>query len=315
MSHQAGELEKILAEQKKVLADTETVDGEVKQALDAETEERLKTMMPRLQELMDQLSHRLPSEQRDSALEMERILKEGRIERLSRLLESLPKELAGQPEIRMLIEELMSKTRALIPKPHEVMTADRRQKFPELFARQKNLQERTRELGAKLETLAQLFPGMDTEILNDLKQGAGSMGTASGKLKGQDAAGAIPPEQQAIRSLSRSQQAMQQMAQQMARQMAMRMQANRWAYPWGYDPRSGWYYGPRVPMPTLPQPEVRRQREQGYTGIDREEFDPPSKDDYKAPQIFRERIMEALKENIPSRYRREVERYFKGLTE
>jgi hypothetical protein len=315
MSHQAGELEKILAEQKSVLADTETVDDEVKQALDAETEERLKTMISRLQKLMDQLSHRLPSEQRDSVLEMERLLKEGQIEGLSRLLESLPKELAGQPEIRMLVDELMSKTRALIAKPHEVMTADRRQKFPELFSRQENLQERTRELGEKLETLAQLFPGMDTEILNDLKQGAASMGAASGKLKGQDAAGAIPPEQQAIRSLSRSQQAMQQMAQQMARQMAMRMQANRWAYPWGYDPRSGWYYGPRVPMPTLPQPEVKRQREQGYTGIDREEFDPPSKDDYKAPQIFRERIMEALKENIPSRYRREVERYFKGLTE
>jgi hypothetical protein len=156
---------------------------------------------------------------------------------------------------------------------------------------------------------------MDTEIINDLKQGATSMGTASGKLEGEDAAGAIPPEERAIRSLSRSQQAMQQMAQQMARQMAMRMQANRWAYPWGYDPRSGWYYGPRVPMPTLPQPEVRRPRERGYTGIDREEFDPPSKDDYKAPPIFREKILEALKDDIPSRYRREVESYFKGLTE
>ena len=68
-------------------------------------------------------------------------------------------------------------------------------------------------------------------------------------------------------------------------------------------------------MPTLPQPEVRRPRERGYTGIDREEFDPPAKDDYQAPTIFRERVMEALKENIPSRYRREVESYFKDLTQ
>jgi hypothetical protein len=246
MSHQAGELERILAEQKKVLADTETVDGEIKQALDAETEKRLSRMMPRFQELM---------------------------------------------------------------------TADGSQAFPDLFSRQENLRERTQELGDKLETLAQLFPGMDTEIINDLKQGATSMNTASGKLKSEDATGAIPPEQAAIRSLSRSQHAMQQMAQQMARQMAMRMQANRWAYPWGYDPRSGWYYGPRSPMPTLPQPEVRRPREQGYTGFEREEFDPPSKDDYQAPPIYRERIMEALKEDIPARYRQEVESYFKGLTE
>jgi hypothetical protein len=315
MSHQAGELEKILAEQKSILADTQTFDDEVKRAMDAETQKRLTQMMPRLKEIMERLRPRLPSEQRDSVSEMQRLLKEGQIEKLSRFLQSLQAELAAHAEIQKLIDELMTKTRALIPEPHEIAGADNSRAFPELFSRQENLQERTRELGEKLETLAQLFPGMDTEIINDLKQGAASMGTASGKLKAEDAAGAIPPEQEAIRSLSRSQQAMQQMAQQMARQMAMRMQANRWAYPWGYDPRSGWYYGPRVPMPTLPQPEVRRQREQGYTGIDREEFDPPSRDDYKAPQIFRERIMEALKDDIPSRYRREVENYFKGLTE
>ena len=137
------------------------------------------------------------------------------------------------------------------------------------------------------------------------------MGRASGRLRGEDAPGAIPPEQEAMRILTRSQQAMQQMAQ----QMAARMQANRWGHPWGYDPRPGWYYGPWIPMPTLPQPEVRRPREPGYTGIDREEFDPPSKDAYKAPQILREKVMEALKGNIPSQYRRDVERYFRGLTE
>jgi hypothetical protein len=53
----------------------------------------------------------------------------------------------------------------------------------------------------------------------------------------------------------------------------------------------------------------------GYTGIDREEFEPPSKDAYRAPQILREKVMEALKGDIPSQYRREVERYFRGLTE
>ena len=98
--------------------------------------------------------------------------------------------------------------------------------------------------------------------------------------------------------------------------MAMRMQANRWGYPWAYDPRHGWYYGPwGPPMPTLPQPEVTRRRERGYTGIDKEEFDPPPKDAYRAPQILREKVMEALKEDVPSQYRSEVERYFRGLTE
>ena len=136
------------------------------------------------------------------------------------------------------------------------------------------------------------------------------MGEATTKLGEEDAAGAIPPEQDVIRRLSRSQQAMQQMAQ----QMAMRMQAARYGYPLAYDPRPGWYYGPWVPMPTLPQPELQRPRERGYTGIDREEFEPPSKDAYQVPKIFREKVMESLKEPVPSQYKKDVEHYFRGLT-
>jgi len=163
---------------------------------------------------------------------------------------------------------------------------------------------------------AQLFPGIDTGILNDFKGAVGDMGEASGKLGKEDAPSAIPPEQEAIRRLTRSQQAMQQMARQMAQQMAMRMQANQWGYQWwGYDPRPGWYYGPWIPMPTRPQPEFNRPLERGYTGIDREEFEPPSKDAYHVPKIFREKIMESLKEGIPPQYKRDVEKYFRGLTE
>jgi hypothetical protein len=49
--------------------------------------------------------------------------------------------------------------------------------------------------------------------------------------------------------------------------------------------------------------------------MDREEFDPPSKDAYKAPKLLREKVLESLKEGIPPQYRKEVERYFRGLTE
>jgi hypothetical protein len=186
-----------------------------------------------------------------------------------------------------------------------------KEQFSGLASQEKDLQEKTESLGKRLEILSQLFPGMDTQIIDDLEEGAASMGEASRKLDGQDAPGAIPPEEEAIRSLTRSQQAMQQMAQ----QMAMAMQANRWGYPWGYDPRAGWYYGPQIGLPTLPQPGVERFRERGYTGIDREEFDPPSRDAYQAPKILREKVLEAMKEEIPSQYRRGVERYFRGLTE
>ena len=138
--------------------------------------------------------------------------------------------------------------------------------------------------------LSQLFPGMDTEILKDL-QGAGeAMGDASGKLTREDAPGAIPPEQEAIRGLAKSQQAMQQMAQ----QMAMQMQAMRWGYPWGYDPRPGWYYGPWVPMPTLPQPQVNRpSRERIHRASTARNLNRPRKTRIRCRKCFARRSWKA----------------------
>ncbi|MBI4767724.1 MAG: DUF4175 family protein, partial [Deltaproteobacteria bacterium] len=270
--------------------------------------------LSRIRELLERLGRSLPTEEDDLLKELEKLIREGQLQRFSELVKQLEKELGQRPDIRKLIEELVKIAKDLNLDSRELMTPENREKFPDLSSRQESLEKRTRDLARKLETLSQLFPGMDTEILNNLKEAANSMGKASGRLKGEDAPGAIPPEQEAIRNLTQSRQAMQQMAQQMAQRMALQSQ-NRWGQLWGYDPRAGWYYGPWVPMPTLPQPELPRPRERGYTGIDREEFDPPGKDAYQAPRILREKVMESLKEEIPSQYKREVKRYFKGVSE
>ena len=195
--------------------------------------------------------------------------------------------------------------------PDEVARELHHERFPGLSDRQEYLKRRTKDFLEKLEMMAQLFPGMDTEILKDIEGASDSMGNAAGRLKQEDAPGAIPPEEEAIRKMSKSQQAMQQMAQ----QMGMRMQAARWGYQLVYDPRPGWYYGPWAPMPTLPQPELYFPREKGYTGLDKEEFDPPSKDAYQVPKMFREKIMDSLKEEVPTEYKRDTQRYLRDLAE
>jgi ribosome-associated translation inhibitor RaiA len=311
MSRQAGELQRIVAEQKEILGQTEMIDRETRKRVEEETEKRLSRSLTQFEKTLEKLKPFLPREQGDLTKELGRLLKEGKLKRFFDLAGELDKKLSAKGEVQKIVKELKEMVEGLGPDFKEAMAPDDRMKFPDLSLRQDNLKERTGSLREKLEILAQLFPGMDTEILTDLKEATGSMGEASGKLGKEDAPGAIPPEQEAIRRLTKSEQAMQQMAQ----QMAMRMQAARWGYQWDYDPRPGWYYGPWVPMPTLPQPEVMRPREKGFTGIDREEFDPPSKDDYKVPKIFREKVMESLKEEVPSQYKREVEKYFKGLTE
>ncbi len=235
MSRQAGELDKILAEQKEILGETKKTD---------------------------KASDDTPAERRASSFE----------------------EALRKPE---------------------------QERFPRLSDRQENLKQRTKDFLEKLEMMAQLFPGMDTEVLKDIEGATDSMEDAAGKLKKEDAPGAIPPEEDAIMKMSQSQAAMQQMAQ----QMGMRMQAAQWGYQLVYDPRPGWYYGPWMPMPTLPQPELYFPREKGYTGIDKEEFEPPSKDAYQVPKMFREKIMDSLKEDVPSQYKRDTQRYLRDLAE
>jgi soluble cytochrome b562 len=311
MSRQTGELDRILAEQKEILVETEKIDRETRRIFDEEIEKRLNHSRPQLQGALEELNRSLPPEQKEAVDELERLLKEGKLERFSQLAKELERELAGRPEDQKVVGELRDRAAGLSPDPKGIITPEEKEKFPGLSSRQDNLKERAEALGEKLDLLSQLFPGMDTEILRDLKEAAGSMGEASGKLKGEDAPGAIPPEQEVIRRLTKSQQAMQQMAQQMAMQ--------RYAAQWGpnlvYDPRPAWYYGPWIPMPTLPQPEVNRPMERGYTGLDREEFEPPSKDAYRVPKIFRDKVLEGLKEEAPSQYKRRVEKYFKGLSE
>ena len=311
MTHQVGELEKILREQKDILSKTDAMDQVLSHRMDEEIKKRLDSIQARLQDALERLRRQLPSEEGDPVADMERLLDKQQLEGLSEKAKILENIFKDSPDIRELVKEISAMLKTLSLDQKDVMTADGKEAFSDLSMHQETLRQRTQNLGEALERLSQLFPGMDTSIITDLKGGAGSMGQASGKLNQEDAPGAIPPEQEAIQRLSRSQRAMQQMA----RQMAMGMQAGRWGHLWGYDPRGGWYYGPYGPMPTLPQPELRRPLERGYTGLDREEFDPPSKDAYKAPQILREKVMEALKQEVPSQYRQEVERYFKGLTE
>jgi len=104
------------------------------------------------------------------------------------------------------------------------------------------------------------------------------MGEAAGRL-GRRRAGCDPPEQEAIKRLSRSSRPCNRCSTD-GQQMAM-MMAQTGGVSLGYDPsRVG---TTARGFPCRPSPaEVKRPREKGRTGFDREEFEPPSKDIYKS---------------------------------
>ena len=112
MAHQAGELQKILGEQKEILAGTERVGGEIKQRAEEETEKRFNRSLPQLQESLERLRRSLPSEQSDLIEELERLLKERQLDRFSELAKNLEKELSGRPDIEKLLGELKKMARA-----------------------------------------------------------------------------------------------------------------------------------------------------------------------------------------------------------
>jgi hypothetical protein len=316
MAQQASELDKILAEEREIRSETAESQSQENRSAEADTLERLGRSRPALEQLLESLREALPEEERDAIASAKRFLDSDRLDRLEAMLTRLEEQLRGSGDAEERTREALRLAQGLGEKREDNTGATDQDKLSGLSERQQQLKGRTETFLERLEALAQLFPGMDTAVLKDIESAAGSMGNAAGKLKAADATGALPPEEDAIRRLSKSQQAMQQMSQQMAEAAGARMQAgNRWGSMVAYDPRPGWYYGPWMPMPTLPQPEVRFPREKGRTGIDREEFEPPSRNAYRVPQRFRERIMESMKQPVPEGYERDVEHYFRGLAQ
>ena len=120
MSRQTGELEKILGEQKEILSGTEGIDREIRRMVEEETEKRLNRSLPRFQETMRQLRRLLSPEESDSIEELEKLLKEGQLERFSQLAKNLEKELSGRQDALKLIEELIEMTEDLNPDPEEI---------------------------------------------------------------------------------------------------------------------------------------------------------------------------------------------------
>jgi hypothetical protein len=68
----------------------------------------------------------------------------------------------------------------------------------------------------------------------------------------------------------------------------------------------------RLPMPGMMQPQTGQQQS-GAAGASVRNFQLPDKEAYKVPRMFREDIMEALKEGYPERYKELIEQYYRNI--
>ncbi len=181
-----------------------------------------------------------------------------------------------------------------------MLTPEQRGQLGQLGQRQGAVGSETAQLQQAFDNLLPLMPFLPSETVNNLKQAVPLMQQAQGALNSRQSQQAIPPEQGALERLRNAQnslqQAMQQLSQRgqmMGQSMPMLRQAGR--------------------LPMLDQRPQVDQRQNGIAGASVRNFQLPDKEAYKVPRMFREDIMEALKEGYPERYKELIEQYYRNI--
>jgi hypothetical protein len=334
MSRSANELQQILREQQEILVGTEGLDKDALSERDKLLKDKLDRFLARAKEELGQLTELFPDREGGESAANDRLDDATMNHLLKNLIAKLlnrdfpgysegdqlaRKELAKkrtpaqEPKARRAessLEKLKSELDTIMGEPSRALSDAEKRELRGLGQRQEVLQERTRDLHEKLQSLFQLFPSLDPKIVQNIGEAGTSMGKASERLGKLDAKNAVPPEREALDRLSQSQQQMQNAMQ----QMAQRGQLGNMPVPMVFQRGRFLPSGMLVPLPGTPQfPEFNV--EGGVTGLDMERFRLPGKEDYKPPRNFREEILESLKQGVPPQHKDQIERYFKNLTE
>ncbi len=180
-----------------------------------------------------------------------------------------------------------------------MLSPEQRGQLGQLGQRQQGVGSETAQLQQSFDDLLPLMPFLPSETVDNLKQAVPLMQQAQGQLDASQSQQAIPPEQGALERLRNAQNSLQQALQQMSQRgqmmgqsMPMLRQAGR--------------------LPNMQRPQVD-QRQGGASGASVRNFQLPDKEAYKVPRMFREDIMEALKEGYPERYKELIEQYYRNI--
>jgi hypothetical protein len=210
-----------------------------------------------------------------------------------------------QQQIARARQHVQAAQQALHSLPQDrqaMLTPSQSGQLGELGQSQGGVRNETQTLQQEVQRLLPLMPFLPAELGQQLQEALPFMGEAQGALEGQRSQQALPPEQEALERLRNAQNGMQQAMQNMAQRgqmMGMSMPMLRQAG--------------RFPMPEfMPQPNVDEQQA-GAAGASVRNFQLPDKEAYKVPRMFREDIMEALKQGYPERFKELIEQYYRNI--
>jgi uncharacterized protein DUF4175 len=269
--------------------------------LDTAFQDAYQQLLRQLQAVRQGLQeHELPQVTEDLA-EAERQLAwmRQRAERLSQPDRALQQQIARARQHMQAAQQALDS----LPQDRQAMLTPRQSsRLGELGQSQGGLRHDTQTLQQEVQRLLPLMPFLPAELGQQLQEALPFMGEAQGALEGQRSQQALPPEQEALERLRNAQNGMQQAMQNMAQRgqmMGMSMPMLRQAG--------------RFPMPEfMPQPNVDEQQA-GAAGASVRNFQLPDKEAYKVPRMFREDIMEALKQGYPERFKELIEQYYRNI--
>ena len=185
---------------------------------------------------------------------------------------------------------------------HAMLSPQQREQLGALGQLQDAVAQETEQLHQSFDNLRPLMPFLPRETIDNLRKAVPLMQQAEGELSAHQSQQALPPEQAALERLRNAQSSLQQAMQQLSQRGQMMGQSMPMLR------QSG-----RLPMPNMmPQPQVD-QRQAGTSGASVRNFQLPDKEAYKVPRMFREDIMEALKEGYPERYKELIEQYYRNI--
>ncbi len=334
MNRSSSELQQILQEQQEILLGTESTHKEATGEIDARREEAVLNLAASAQADLAVLAHLLAAPDLESdrgrpAAERERDAAiRGLLSGLRDMFENrdfdafakqfgpVTEELAGMgplDEARQaalaMLAALAREYQAIAGLPDPELTPPQKGAVRGLATREDVLKKRTTDLVERLRYLFQLFPSLDPKIVNNIAEAGQFMGEATHELGSLRPGQAIPPEQQAINRLSESSQQMQQAMQRMAQRGQFGRVPLVQVFRRGRFLPTGQFLPP-TGTPQFPDHDI----DENLTGLDTEKFKLPGKDDYK-PEKFRKEILESLKQGVPDRYKEQIERYFRELSQ
>ncbi len=253
----------------------------------------------RLSQLRQHLKNHDMPESRDALAGAERQMDwmKRRIEQLQSRNQQLEQQTAqAQDRLNALRQRMGS-----LPNDRQAMLSpEQRGQLGQLGQQQEAVGNETDQLQQAFDNLLPLMPFLPSETADNLRQAVPLMQQAQGELNAHQSQQAIPPEQGALEHLRNAQNSLQQAMQQLSQRGQMMGQSMPMLRQAG-----------RLPMPGQ-RPQVD-QRQNGMAGANVRNFQLPDKEAYKVPRMFREDIMEALKEGYPERYKELIEQYYRNI--